>query len=433
MQKKEECQVFVGGIQKFSNEKDFAKYIEKNVPNYTEIVLGAFKKKDASAICIRLASEEAKVLFIDYLSDKLYKNRTIRIKDQFPPHPPRMFHSLEKLLKPSQNKPNVMAEEDIKEEMDKDLKDKLIPFHNVPYAEQILRKEDYLKEIFHKFITRIEKGVKSKQEKSIPSWLAEYWSSLIPAEGEGEELKEDEEEKEEAKDGEEAKPKYQFVHKLPCDFKGILECDEEARTGYRNKVEFSISRNYHDKKLCVGFMKCNTNTGLLYVDYPKDLPHISAYSVECAEKVQTLVREYEEKYGIQEYRTDVHTGSWRTMLYKESKKTNEVLISIAISRNSMIDDQLDQFKKDFLKLWEGEPRIVSVSIIESDSIAGNFEHYDKVVYLTERKTYIDELNGFKFSVSPQAFFQVNSNVFEKMLLQIKDWAELDENTVLLDV
>jgi hypothetical protein len=429
MQKKEECQVFVGGIQKFSNEKDFAKYIEKNVPNYTEIVLGAFKKKDASAICIRLVSEEAKVLFIDFLTDKLYKNRTIRIKDQFPPHPPRMFHSIEKLLKPNEKKTNIMAEEDIKEEMDKDLKDKLIPFHNVPYEEQISRKEDFLKEIFAKFVTRIEKGVKSKQEKSIPSWLAEYWSSKLPEPIEGEEDKEDEEEK----DDEDAKTPLKFIQKLPCDFKGILECDEEARNGYRNKVEFSISRNYHDKKLCVGFMKCNTNKGLLYVDYPKDLPHISNYSVECAEKVQTLVREYEEKYGIQEYRTDIHTGSWRTMLYKESKKTNEVLISIAISRNSMIDDQLEQFKKDFLKLWEGEQRVVSVSIIESDSIAGNFEHYDKVIYLTERKTYIDELNGFKFSVSPQAFFQVNSNVFEKILHQIKDWAELDENTVLLDV
>jgi tRNA (uracil-5-)-methyltransferase len=180
-------------------------------------------------------------------------------------------------------------------------------------------------------------------------------------------------------------------------------------------------------------MKCNTNTGLIFVDYPKDLPHISDYSVECAEKVQALVRDFEANYGLQEYKSDVHTGCWRTLLYKESKKTNEVLISIAISRNSMIDNQYDQFKKDFLKLWEGEERVVCVSIIESDSISGNYEHYDKVVFLTDRKTYHEELNGFKFSVSPQAFFQVNTNVFEKMLMQIKHWADLDENTVLLDV
>lgn len=97
----------------------------------------------------------------------------------------------------------------------------------------------------------------------------------------------------------------------------------------------------------------------------------------------------------------------------------------------MLDDVYTQFQKDFVALWDRN--VVSVSLVESDCISGAYDHSDKVIYLTERKTYTEELNGFKFSVSPMAFFQVNSHVFEKMLDRIRDWAGLDKNTVLLDV
>lgn len=170
---------------------------------------------------------------------------------------------------------------------------------------------------------------------------------------------------------------------------------------------------------------------MAYVEYPKDLPHISEKSVECAEKCQELLRQYEEKYGLKEYSAITHEGCWRTLVFKESKRTHENLISLAITRNSMTEEQLEEFKKDFIKIWDES--IVSVSIIESNVLSGGYEHFDKITYLTKRKTYTEEINNYKFLVSPQAFFQVNSHVFEKMLERIREWAELDKNTVLLDV
>ena len=41
--------------------------------------------------------------------------------------------------------------------------------------------------------------------------------------------------------------------------------------------------------------------------------------------------------------------------------------------------------------------------------------------------------GFKFTVSPFAFFQVNTNVFEKMLNEIASFLKISENTIVFDV
>jgi len=47
--------------------------------------------------------------------------------------------------------------------------------------------------------------------------------------------------------------------------------------------------------------------------------------------------------------------------------------------------------------------------------------------------YEEQIFGITFRVSPFAFFQVNTPVFEKMLIQIKEFAQIDSETPLLDV
>jgi len=433
----ESLQVFIGGIQKFSNDRDFAKFIEKTIPNYDDIVTGLYKKKASSSVIIRLKNEDAKIFFLDIMAGKMYKNRWLKIKDQEVPVPNKAFASMKRLLRTKECKVTERTEEELKEEMGKDLKDKLIPYHNVPYEEQIRLKSEFLKDIFYKYVARIEKEVETKNEAALPNWLTLYWNSLkdqtAPNESEADPQKvvEIQDDAEEAKDTEEVKEIEELKgvtpssreKRLPCSFEGILPCDEEYRKGYRNKIEFTIGRNYDDNQLCVGFLKGNANKGLLYVDYPKDLPHISDYAADCAEKLQTLLREYDEKYALNEYNCITHAGCWRMFIYKESKRTNEKLISVVLSRNIMTEEQMEEFKKALLETFN-DPKIVSISLIESDTLSGGYDYSDKITYLS-KKTYSEEVNGFKFSVSPLAFFQVNTHVFEKILNTIKEWGQFD--------
>ena len=134
-----------------------------------------------------------------------------------------------------------------------------------------------------------------------------------------------------------------------------------------------------------------------------------------------------------------HSGTWRTLLYKESKATGQCLVSIAISDHSLTESQQSEFEKALVDLLSlNLDNCVSVSIIKSSALNGAYDHTDAIKYLTEQKTYTEEFNGYKFLVSPQAFFQVNTHVFCKMLDTIKTWAELSDepgkqNAVLLDV
>ena len=77
--------------------------------------------------------------------------------------------------------------------------------------------------------------------------------------------------------------------------------------------------------------------------------------------------------------------------------------------------------------------IVSLSIIYSGEISGGYNENNKVELLSGKDYYETSLNGYKFTVSPFAFFQVNTVVFEKMLETVGEFAGIDEDTTLLDI
>lgn len=72
-------------------------------------------------------------------------------------------------------------------------------------------------------------------------------------------------------------------------------------------------------------------------------------------------------------------------------------------------------------------------MIFSDEISGGYKDTDRFKVLSGKSYYEEDLSGFKFKVSPFAFFQVNTNVFEKMLRLISDFAQIDQETVLFDI
>ena len=78
--------------------------------------------------------------------------------------------------------------------------------------------------------------------------------------------------------------------------------------------------------------------------------------------------------------------------------------------------------------------IKSVSMIFSKEINGGYREDDRFdLLIGESMHYTEEVMGFRFKVSPFAFFQVNINVFEKMLNEMQAFLGIDEKTILFDV
>lgn len=128
------------------------------------------------------------------------------------------------------------------------LADRVTPYHMFSYAEQIEKKREQLREVLRGFSNTLDNDVKSKREDHYPNW---YTSEL-------KELKQ------------------------PCELSHIIECEEQFRNQYRNKVEFTIGRRYEDNSICVGFNTGNQNKGIIFVDYPDGIKTNSADSVQIA-------------------------------------------------------------------------------------------------------------------------------------------------------
>lgn len=60
---KQEPQLFIGGIPKFTKDMDFAKFLNKTIPDVQDLVYGISKRQNATGLVIHCNSDEAKILF----------------------------------------------------------------------------------------------------------------------------------------------------------------------------------------------------------------------------------------------------------------------------------------------------------------------------------------------------------------------------------
>ena len=224
----------------------------------------------------------------------------------------------------------------------------------------------------------------------------------------------------------------------------IIPCDTDKLQGYRNKVEFTIGRQYagagKEGPLTVGFSQGNLTKGIMFTGLADNITVISKESLYVAKKVEQVVQEINQKHGIEHYSKTKNEGFWRLVLYRESKQTKQVLISVIVSEPKE-GTPIDEIKSAILSKFEDKKipgdhdlEIMSISIIYSTELSGGYKEGDKSELLFGNSmSYEEEIYGFRFTVSPFAFFQVNNSVFEKMLAEMENFLNMQENTILFDV
>ena len=102
--------------------------------------------------------------------------------------------------------------------------------------------------------------------------------------------------------------------------------------------------------------------------------------------------------GLEPFDKVTLKGFWRLLLFRESKKTKEVLISFIVSEE-LDKEKLEEMKALIAKTFpvgmrfEKGLNLVSLSLITSNEISGGYRPDDPITLLGETKTecYTDEL------------------------------------------
>lgn len=208
--------------------------------------------------------------------------------------------------------------------------------------------------------------------------------------------------------------------------------------GYRNKCEFSIGFDLEGKP-CVGFRLGLFRDGLITTSKPDDCVNVSQTMKHVVVAVQNLI----ETAGYPVYDVKSQEGVWRMLTVRESERTQDLMVVVQVkppqveTKGEGGDDSkvMDDLKQKIIATLTDAALPVKVTSIFLQEYAGVSapSEDDPVVHIYGQTTIEEHLLGKRFSVSPGAFFQVNTRGAETLYSLVKEQADADESTLVYDV
>ncbi|CAL8297031.1 unnamed protein product [Gadus morhua 'NCC'] len=203
-------------------------------------------------------------------------------------------------------------------------------------------------------------------------------------------------------------------------------------TEYRNKCEFLISMGADGEDKTVGFRLGKYKGGSCAVVGPAETTHVSAEAKRVVAAFQKFIRTTE--YST--YSPETYDGHWKQLTVRTSR-TKQAMAMIYFNPQKLAEEELDALKNSLRKFFtEGEGADSGVTSLyfvrEGQRTAPKPE--DSPCELVDGESSIqEELLGLKFRISPQSFFQVNTAGAEVLYSKVGEWAQLDQDSTVLDV
>lgn len=204
------------------------------------------------------------------------------------------------------------------------------------------------------------------------------------------------------------------------------------KEGYRNKCEFTIGKD-SEGKITVGQRLGSYVDGSTEVGGLDNLKHISSQM----KKVANIFEKYIEKSGLQPFNNESHEGHFKCLLVRQSFSNGDIMISVGMNPQKLIDTELSKVKQDIVRFFteeEGKDFNVKSLYFQKLKKRERGELFLPYEFLWGNTHIIDEILGLKFRISPQSFFQINTDAAGLLYDRIGQLAQLDKNkTILLDV
>ncbi|KAK4787959.1 hypothetical protein SAY86_019278 [Trapa natans] len=206
--------------------------------------------------------------------------------------------------------------------------------------------------------------------------------------------------------------------------------------GYRNKCEFTIGLSTEGKPT-IGFTLGTFKAGVTAVAEPVDCPNVSSIAIKYA----SIFQEFLQNSSLPVWCRHKNTGFCRQFTVCSLGHDNDVISSefekmaYAFSTEAAASSPMLPLTHLVIQEHQGISNVASYdaplrSLLFPKPDCGPVT---EPVSETEEPRIHDYINDLKFSISPTAFFQVNTLAAEKLYSLAGDWAGLDGDTLLFDV
>jgi 23S rRNA (uracil1939-C5)-methyltransferase len=162
---------------------------------------------------------------------------------------------------------------------------------------------------------------------------------------------------------------------------------------YRNKLEFSFGTG-PGKELVCGFHAPGSWETILHVE---DCMLQSERGNELRRAVLAWCREQD----LDAYNRRLQEGFLRNLVIREGRRTGEFQVRLVTSEGEIDTDSLREAIQVHSLLWTQVPGVAEVSIGPTEIVDGS-------------PTFDEELGDLRFRVSPDAFFQTNTEMAEQL-------------------
>uniref|UniRef100_A0A8C2BZG5 tRNA (uracil(54)-C(5))-methyltransferase n=1 Tax=Cyprinus carpio TaxID=7962 RepID=A0A8C2BZG5_CYPCA len=203
-------------------------------------------------------------------------------------------------------------------------------------------------------------------------------------------------------------------------------------TEYRNKCEFVIGVGADGEDKTVGFRLGKYKGGSCAVVSPAETSHVSSEAKRVVQGFQQFIRT--TPYAV--YSPETYEGHWRQLTVRTSR-IKQTMAIVFFNPQKLQEEEIEELKRNLRQYFtEGEGQesaITSLYFVRMGQRTSAGTEDLPCEHVTGEEWIHEELLGLKFRISPHSFFQTNTPAAEVLYSAVGEWAQLDQDSTVLDV
>ncbi|XP_078027033.1 tRNA (uracil-5-)-methyltransferase homolog A [Epinephelus lanceolatus] len=382
--------VEIRNLPKFTGFNDLKKFLAKHSLNPHKIKL--FGKQTFAFVTFKNEEERDKAMKM--VHGMQWKGQVLSVRLAKPKADPILRKRKQEEGEGAEGQPPSKRTEGDEEEepLSVQIANVVTPLWNVPYEEQLRRKEEEVVGV----LQRLAKEIGSTNKAMLP-WLFAQ------------------------------KGKY---NKMCCPLEPIKP--SPTQTEYRNKCEFLISVGADGEDKTIGFRLGKYKGGSCAVVGPAETRHVSAEAKRVVSEFQKFIRT--TSYSV--YSPETYEGHWKQLTVRTTR-TKQAMAVVFFHPQKLEEEEVNALKSSMKTYFtEGEGKDSGVTSLyfvrEGQRTSPNIEDLPCELVAGEGSIH-EELLGLKFRISPHSFWQVNTGAAEVLYSAVGEWAQLDQDSTVLDV